>query len=110
MLGDTPFIPEVFLEGAFHPLCLTGSVEDTANLAKALCAKVGYPYEGYIAYTGHAYEQDAIAVAACGYGESLLSCLDGVHRSEGSTERCKTGSSVGFEVTCHSMPKVSLIR
>jgi hypothetical protein len=104
VLGDTPFVPEVFLEGTFRPLCLTGSVEDTKNLAKALCAKVGYPYEGRIAYTGHAYEQDAIAVAACGYGESLLSCLDRVHFSEVehlSTERCKTGSSVGFEVTCH---------
>jgi hypothetical protein len=104
VLADTPFVPEVFLDGAFRPLCLAGSVEDSVNLAKALCAKVGYPYEGHTAFTGHAYEQDAIAVAACGYGESLLSCLDGVHRSEDehlNTERCKTGNRVGFEVTCH---------
>jgi hypothetical protein len=60
--GDTPFTPEVFFDGAFRPICLTGSNEDNANVAAAVCRNAGFLSGGFATNTGSSYEANAVQV------------------------------------------------
>jgi hypothetical protein len=95
--GDVPFTPEVFLDGEFHPVCLTGNSDDAEDVAAALCLQAGFPDGGRATSTGKVYAKDAVPIGQCGRGEAVENCME----REPSEVTCKAGEPVGVEITCH---------
>jgi hypothetical protein len=103
VVGDVPFVPKVYHDGLFHPICAHGFVENYDGAA-AVCRSLGKMHGGHVRPTRAVFEVDAMPVGACGAGESLAECSKGKNAYgdlAGENGRCATGNAVGVEVSCN---------
>jgi hypothetical protein len=108
-VAGVPFIPEVYFEGKYRPLCGLGGFTDNSNGANAVCRALGF--SSGILHSGNSvtiddgiFENDAIFVGACYAGQTLSAC-----RGHGPNEglrfgdfpnMCSSGERVGVNITC----------
>jgi hypothetical protein len=81
IIGDVPFSPEVYFDGAYRPICfanLNGGVESVGN---AVCLAAGFNGGAHVVQNKRkVHERDAIPVSCHEY---CLSLLLGIAKIEG---------------------------
>jgi hypothetical protein len=101
---DTPFVPEVYFDGNFYPVCGLGFADDNEGAA-AICRAFRFGHGGFVKKTNAIFIKDAMPVGKCNAGESLDSCTGGENAHgdlDGQNGQCKAGNPVGVEVTCYA--------
>jgi hypothetical protein len=116
-----PFTPEVYYDGAYHPVCAVGFANNSDG-ATTVCRSLGLPILQYggdallygtVRRTNMPYEVDAMPVGTCLAGEALDSCTAGGNSFGNFAYEdysCGTGAPVGLEISCHSQVRQLFIR
>eukprot|EP00398_MALV-I-01_sp_L67-1_P000699 gene699-605_t len=117
-LSDRAFYPEIYYEGAYHPIC---GIDFNDEAAATACrdilrvteykpdggdwqAQERFTYGGRVVKMNMILEQDAMPVGACLKDEPLDSCTAGGNAFgdfTGLDGRCMKGNPVGVQIVCH---------
>jgi hypothetical protein len=74
IVGDVPFSPEVYFDGAYRPICLA-KMNDVESIGNAICLAAGFNGGARVVHNKFKIqERDAIPVSCHEYLFSL--CLD----------------------------------
>ena len=91
------FVPEVFFQGKYYPICAHGFANNDFGAA-TFCKLLGFN-KGVALKTWDTYDQDAMLVGKCLAGEEIMKCTGGLN-GWGDLTTCKKGSKVHVEVIC----------
>ena len=92
--------PMFFWEGRWSPIC-GHWFWDNQNGATSFCRKLGYT-SGDQSRSYARYDEDAIRIGRCRYGESLEACTGGCNeRGVGDgCAACSVGNNVAITISC----------
>ena len=100
MASGAPFVPEVYYDGTFHPICGI-DFGDSIGGAEAVCHALGLPnHHSALEITNTVFAFDAMPVGSCGAGELLNSCTGGGNAYGSFNSACAAGAPVGVQIVC----------
>ena len=111
VIPGVPFIPEVFFEESFYPIC--GHWFWNNNVGAGLvCEALGFHFGGTVHMTHDRYSRDAMPVGHCNDADvSLTSCSGGGNafgELDYNGEWCSKGNFIGVKVVCTPDPAAGL--
>jgi hypothetical protein len=99
IVGDVPFSPEVYVDGAYRPICFANLNGDVESVGNAVCLAAGFNGGARVVQNEHkAHTRDAIPVSchAC----CRLSLLLGMGKIEGLE-----GVMIAFSISSRLPPR-----
>ena len=101
-----PFVPQIFFEEKYHPMCSLGFNDDGAT---TVCRVLGLPHHnGRVDEIQTVVKVDTMPIGSCLPGEELTACTNGDNAfgnfgfADGA---CTAGNSVGFHISCYPAEK-----